>query len=140
MLIRGRTALATRIQRGALQIPRKSFGPATSSKAQDTHQFEFALHDLVPKDKLIRVRPENSESTFNPHNLGLMQNILYQLKLSNEDAENDIEGDFSFWEQLSREAVAQIKSFTFRDQFYKLVQNDDIHLAMLSVHLFLIAE
>jgi hypothetical protein len=69
-----------------------------------------------------------------------MQNLLYQLKLSGENEEKDVEANFPFWEQLSREAVAQMKSYTFRDQFYKLVQNDAIHLGMLSVHLFLIAE
>ena len=76
----------------------------------------------------------------NPHDLGMVQNLLFQLKLSSEDSIKEGEGTYDFWEQLSREIVVQVKSYTFRDQFFKLTQNADIHLALLSAHYYLVAE
>jgi len=118
--------------------PSKKMG--TTADRPNDRSFEFASHDLVPKEQMIRLRPENGSSYLNPHNLGLLENVLHQLKLSSEDPDADIESTFPFWEQLSREVVAQIKSHTFRDQFFKLVQNDDIHLRILSAHLYLLNE
>lgn len=55
---------------------------------------------------MIRKRPDNKYNTTNPHDLGLIQNLLFQLKLSSEDSQKEAEGTFTFWEQLSREIVA----------------------------------
>ena len=44
------------------------------------------------------------------------------------------------WQILGREAVAHVKSRDFRDQFFKLIRNDDIHIRLLSLHQFMISE
>ena len=49
-------------------------------------------------------------------------------------------GSYPMWQILGREAVAHIKSRDFRDQFYKLIRNDDIHVRLASIHLFLLAD
>ena len=82
------------------------FSASTSPEGNAQHQYEYALHDLIPKDKMIRLRPENQYSLTNPHDLGFLRNILFQLKLSSEDTVKEVEGTFDFWEQLSREMVA----------------------------------
>ena len=46
---------------------------------------------------------------------------------------------YPFWQQVSREAVAQVKSQQFRDQFFKLVCHDEIHIRLLSLHLYLLS-
>jgi len=47
---------------------------------------------------------------------------------------------YPMWQILGREAVAHVKSRDFRDQFYKLIRNDDIHVRLASLHMFLLAD
>ena len=41
---------------------------------------------------------------------------------------------------MGREAVAHVKSRDFRDQFFKLMRNDDIYIRLMSLHMFMISE
>ena len=85
--------------------------------------FEFTLHDLLPKDSNV-VSVEQDD----------LAGLLYSLKLNTTHTPT-----YSFWQQIARETVSHVKSYTFRDEFFKLVRNDDIHLRLLSLHFFLLA-
>ena len=50
------------------------------------------------------------------------------------------EKPLALWEILVREAVMHIHSSEFREEFYALIRNDEIHTRLYSLHLLLIAE
>ena len=61
---------------------------------------------------------------------------MNQLKMSQSEKMEK----YPMWQILGREAVAHVKSRDFRDQFYKLIRNDDIHVRLASLHMFLLAD
>ena len=67
--------------------------------------------------------------------VGFVTGLLHGLKLTKDE-----EVIYPFWQQIAREAVKHIKSYTFREEFFKLIRNDDIHLRLLSLHMFLLAD
>ena len=82
------------------------------------------LHDLVPKDNQIVLLEEEDKNYYG---------IINQLNLSNKTS-------YPMWQIICREAIAHVKSRDFRDQFYKLIRNEDIHVRLASLHLFLLAD
>ena len=60
---------------------------------------------------------------------------MHNLKLSSTD-----KPIYPPWQQLTREAVKHIKSEEFRTEFFKLVRNDDIHIRLLTLHMYLLAD
>ena len=72
--------------------------------------------------------PKNNDIVYRGE--GQNFNLLNALKLGTDPKDQK----FEMWQILGREAVAHVKSRDFRDQFFKLIRNDDIHIRLLSLH------
>ena len=104
--------------------------PIRRFSAFSSTQFEFTKHDLLPKEDIIIYREEHDQ-------VYGIKGALSSLKLTSG---SDDRQKYDLWQQLSREAVKHIKSLEFRDEFYKLIRNDDIHVRLLSLHLWLLSD
>lgn len=60
---------------------------------------------------------------------------MHQLGLQGEGAKI-----YPLWEQLTREVIIHMKSREFREEFLQLVRNDDIHIRLFALHLYLLNE
>ncbi len=60
--------------------------------------------------------------------------IMHQLGLQNVEKASR----YPLWEQLCREIIIHMRSREFREEFLQLVRNDEIHIRLFSLHLYLI--
>jgi hypothetical protein len=86
------------------------------------HAFEYTAHDLVPKDTAATTDPSPPRGVM--HHLGLSEGAH----------------TYPLWETLTREIMLHMQSREFREEFLSLVRNDEIHIRLFSLHLYLLNE
>ena len=67
------------------------------------------------------------------------QTKSYQL-LSLIGLQSDSKIKYPLWEQLVREVILHLHSPEFREEFYPLIRNDEIHTRLFSLHLWLLSD
>lgn len=69
----------------------------------------------------------------------IKSNKSYQL-LNLVGLQSDSKQKYPLWEQLVREVILHLHSPEFREEFYPLIRNDEIHTRLFSLHLWLLSD